>query len=389
MQQITVLGSTGSIGCSTLDVIKRHEQRYQVFALTAHSNVDVLVKQCIEFKPQYAVISDDTRLDELQSKLSASDCSSQALAGLEGLVFVSEHSDVDTVVSAIVGSVGLFPTMAAVKSGKKILLANKESLVMAGKAFMDAVKDHNATLLPLDSEHNAIFQCLPQSYQTLHSAGVEKILLTASGGPFRSYLVDELKFVTPDQACAHPNWSMGRKISVDSASMMNKGLEFIEARWMFDAQVDQIQVVIHPQSVIHSMVQYADGSTLAQMGNPDMRTPIAHALAWPQRVQSGVKPLDLFSVARLDFEEPDFERFPCLCLAMTAAREDSTLAAVMNAANEIAVDAFLNNAIRFTEIATVVESTMSKVASPVTTDLDEIVAIDSEARVVAKSLITR
>ncbi len=388
MQQITVLGSTGSIGCSTLDVIKRHEQRYQVFALTAHSNVDVLVKQCIEFKPQYAVISDDTRLDELQSKLSASGCSSQALAGLEGLVFVSEHDDVDTIVSAIVGSVGLFPTMAAVKSGKKILLANKESLVMAGKAFMDAVKDHNATLLPLDSEHNAIFQCLPQSYQTLHGASVEKILLTASGGPFRSYPVDELKFVTPDQACAHPNWSMGRKISVDSASMMNKGLEFIEARWMFDAQVDQIQVVIHPQSVIHSMVQYADGSTLAQMGNPDMRTPIAHALAWPQRVQSGVKPLDLFSVARLDFEEPDFERFPCLGLAMTAAREDSTLAAVMNAANEIAVDAFLNNAIRFTEIATVVEQTMTKVASPVTNDLEEIVAIDSEARVVAKSLIT-
>lgn len=389
MQQITVLGSTGSIGCSTLDVIKRHEQRYQVFALTAHSSVDALVKQCVEFKPQYAVISDRTRLDELQAKLSASGCGSQALAGLEGLVFVSRHEDVDTIVSAIVGSVGLFPTMAAVKSGKKILLANKESLVMAGKAFMDAVKDHNATLLPLDSEHNAIFQCLPQSYQTLHGAGVEKILLTASGGPFRSYPVDELKFVTPDQACAHPNWSMGRKISVDSASMMNKGLEFIEARWMFDAQVDQIQVVIHPQSVIHSMVQYADGSTLAQMGNPDMRTPIAHALAWPQRVQSGVKPLDLFSVARLDFEEPDFERFPCLRLAMTAAREDSTLAAVMNAANEIAVDAFLNNAIRFTEIATVVENTMSKVASPVTTDLEEIVAIDSEARVVAKSLITR
>lgn len=397
MQQITLLGSTGSIGRSTLDVIARNSNRFQVFALTAHNNVSLLAQQCLEFTPKFAVLSDPQKAAELRDTLAGKTCETEVLCGMAAFEEVASDSQVDTVVAAIVGSVGLKPTMAAVKSGKKVLLANKESLVMAGKAFMDAVANHKATLLPLDSEHNAIFQCLPyKGFQdslgaakpdALKDSGIAKILLTGSGGPFRETPIADLIAVTPDQACAHPNWSMGRKISVDSATMMNKGLEFIEARWLFDVSPDDIEVVIHPQSVIHSMAQYIDGSVLAQMGNPDMRTPIAHALAWPERVESGVAHLDFFEVARLDFSRPDFERFPCLRLAIDASRESSTIAAVMNAANEVAVEAFLDEKIRYTDIATIVESVMNRCDSPTTTDLEAIVSIDQQARIIAQEEI--
>ena len=355
-QQVTLLGSTGSIGGSALDVIARHPDLYQVFALTANASVDKLAQQCQQFQPKFAVIRDPSQVDALAQKLAQVAPSTEVLSGEAGLIAVSESEQTDTVLAAIVGAAGLAPTLAAVKTGKRVLLANKESLVMAGKLFMDAVAANGCTLLPIDSEHNAIFQCLPSEYGGLASAGVERILLTASGGPFRSKPVSELAAVTPDQACAHPNWSMGRKISVDSATMMNKGLELIEACWLFATRPSNIQVVIHPQSVIHSMVQYKDGSVLAQLGNPDMRTPIAHALAWPQRIDAGVQSLDIFAVARLDFEPPDLDRFPCLALAMAAAERDDCSAAIINAANEVAVAAFLDEQIGYTQIASVIDA---------------------------------
>jgi len=387
MQQVTVLGATGSIGVSTLDVLARHPDRYSVFAITANTQWQKLSEQCLVHHPRFAVVADESAAEGLATRLRQKGCHTQVLSGPEGLAEVASHADVDTVMAAIVGAAGLLPTLAAVNAGKKVLLANKEALVMAGGLFTRAVKNHGATLLPIDSEHNAIFQCLPRESHDLNSAGVRKILLTASGGPFRTTPLEQLETVTPDQACAHPNWDMGRKISVDSASMMNKGLELVEACWLFDCRPDDIEVVVHPQSVIHSMVEYVDGSVLAQLGNPDMRTPIAHALAWPERIASGVASLDIIATARLDFEAPDYDRFPCLRLAQEAAAEGGTAPAILNAANEVAVDAFLDQKIRFTQIPGVIGHTLESLNSIEPRDLAAVQEADREARRVADSLI--
>ncbi len=389
-QQITVLGATGSIGLSTLDVIARHPERYRAFALTGFSRIAELKVLCLRHRPQFAVTADEASARVLQDALSAAGLQTRVLAGEAGLCEVAGHPEVDAVMAAIVGAAGLKPTLAAVSAGKKVLLANKEALVMSGDLFMQAVKEHAATLLPIDSEHNAIFQCLPGDYaRGLGSVGVRRILLTASGGPFRETPLAELEAVSPEQACAHPNWSMGRKISVDSASMMNKGLELIEACWLFDARPAQVEVVIHPQSVIHSLVDYVDGSVLAQLGNPDMRTPIANALAWPERIDSGVAPLDLFAVARLDFQRPDEQRFPCLSLARQAAEAGGCAPARLNAANEVAVAAFLERRIRFPEIASIIEDTLNREASAVVEDLDAVLAADARARALAVDWLNR
>ncbi|MDN3640388.1 1-deoxy-D-xylulose-5-phosphate reductoisomerase [Simiduia curdlanivorans] len=380
VQQLTILGATGSIGLSTLDVVRRHSDRYQVFALSAASQWQKLADLCIEFQPTYAVIADPQYLPMLEQALAAH--ATQVLTGVDGLQQVAAHKDVDTVMAAIVGAAGLLPTLAAAEAGKKVLLANKEALVMAGHLFMQAVHDNGATLLPIDSEHNAIFQCLPAGYTHAAAAGVSKILLTASGGPFRTLALDAFAGVTPDQACAHPNWRMGRKISVDSASMMNKGLELIEACWLFNLTPAQVDVVIHPQSVIHSMVQYVDGSVLAQLGNPDMRTPIAHALAWPERIASGVAPLDIIATARLDFEAPDLARFPCLRLAFEAAG-NGCASTVLNAANEVAVEAFLAGKLGFDRIAVLNEHAMQQLVDTTPSSLDQVLRIDREARRIA------
>ncbi|HEY9147859.1 MAG TPA: 1-deoxy-D-xylulose-5-phosphate reductoisomerase, partial [Gammaproteobacteria bacterium] len=340
MQNITVLGSTGSIGKSTLDVVARHPDRYRIIALTANQQDELLFGQCQQFRPYFAVLLDEASAERLRQRVAAAGLDVEVLCGSEALVRVATLPDVDAVMAAIVGAAGMRPTLAAAEAGKKVLLANKETLVLAGHLFMDAVRRSGAVLLPIDSEHNAIFQSLPHDYAgDMQHSGVSKILLTASGGPFRNTPLSELQNVTPDQACAHPNWSMGRKISVDSATMMNKGLELIEACWLFGTQPRHIQIVIHPQSVIHSLVQYVDGSVLAQLGNPDMRTPIAHALAWPERLSSGVSPLDLFAVGRLDFSPPGYDRFPCLSLAIQAAAAGGTAPTILNAANEVAVAA--------------------------------------------------
>lgn len=382
-QLLTVLGSTGSIGVSTLDVIARHSQHYQVYALTANRQVDVMLSQCLACRPQFAVMRDPDAAEQLHLKLADVGSETQVLSGEEGLVQVSSASSVDAVMAAIVGAAGLAPTLAAVQAGKKVLLANKESLVMAGGLFMQAVADHGATLLPIDSEHNAIFQCLPQDYHSIEAAGIRRILLTGSGGPFRQTAISELATVTPDQACAHPNWSMGRKISVDSATMMNKGLEFVEACWLFDATPDQIEIVVHPQSVIHSMVEYADGSVLAQMGNPDMRTPIAHAMAWPQRIDSGVASLDFMALSQLDFEAPSFERFPGLRLSIESARAGGVMPAILNAANEVAVDAFLSERISFPDIARIIEDVLGRSKNVEPVNLSVVKEVDSLARQMA------
>lgn len=350
-----VLGSTGSIGVSTLDVVRRHAQSCQVFALAANSSVAPLLRQCEEFKPRYAVLRDSAAAAELRQQIEEQGLPTEVLAGEEGLVSVAAHGEVDTVMAAIVGSAGLESTLAAVHAGKKVLLANKESLVMAGQQFMQAVSAADATLLPIDSEHNAIFQCMPGVYRAGEfPAEVQRIILTASGGPFRCTPLAELENISVEQAVAHPNWQMGRKISVDSATMMNKGLELIEACWLFNAKPADIDIVLHPQSIIHSLVQYVDGSVLAQMGNPDMRTPIAHGLAWPERIAAGVQPLDLIAVGQLQFEAPDYERFPCLALAREAAAAGGASPVILNAANEIAVQAFLGEHIKFTAIAAVI-----------------------------------
>ncbi|KOR09479.1 1-deoxy-D-xylulose 5-phosphate reductoisomerase [Stutzerimonas stutzeri] len=388
--QITILGATGSIGLSTLDVVARHPDRYDVFALTGFSRLAELRALCLKHRPRYAVVSDQAQARTLQDQLHADGVSTRVLDGEGGLSEVAAHPEVDVVMAAIVGAAGLKPTLAAVQSGKRVLLANKEALVMSGALFMQALRDSGAVLLPIDSEHNAIFQCLPTDYsQGLGTVGVRRILLTASGGPFREMAPDLLSDVTPEQACAHPNWSMGRKISVDSASMMNKGLELIEACWLFDARPHQVEVVIHPQSVIHSMVDYVDGSVLAQLGNPDMRTPIAHALAWPERIESGVSALDLLRVGRLDFQAPDDRRFPCLRLARTAAEVGGTAPAMLNAANEVAVDAFLNRRIRFTEIASIIDDVLNHEASVPTVCLEDVLAADRRARDVAGQWLYR
>lgn len=382
--QVTVLGATGSIGLSTLDVIARHPERYQAFALTAFSRIAELRGLCRLHRPRYAVVADSDRARELQYQLDNDGVRTRVLVGEGGLSEVSAHPEVDVVMAAIVGAAGLRPTLAAIQASKRVLLANKEALVMSGALFMQALRDSEAVLLPIDSEHNAIFQCLPSNYsQGLGSVGVRRILLTASGGPFRQMPLEQLSTVSPDQACAHPNWSMGRKISVDSASMMNKGLELIEACWLFDARPDQVEVVIHPQSVIHSMVDYIDGSVLAQLGNPDMRTPIAHALAWPERIDSGVSALDLLQTGRLDFEAPDQQRFPCLRIARQAAQDGGTAPAMLNAANEVAVDAFLSGRIRFTEIASIIEDVLDLEASVPARCLADVLAADAQARTLA------
>ncbi len=384
-QQITVLGATGSIGLSTLDVIARHPDRYQVFALTGFSRLSELLALCVRHVPRFAVVPEIAAARTLQDDLRAAGLSTRVLVGEEGLCQVASDPEVDAVMAAIVGAAGLRPTLAAVETGKKILLANKEALVMSGALFMQAVRKSGSVLLPIDSEHNAIFQCMPLDYaRGLEVVGVRRILLTASGGPFRQTPMAELAHVSPDQACAHPNWSMGRKISVDSASMMNKGLG-----WLFDAKPSQVEVVIHPQSVIHSLVDYVDGSVLAQLGNPDMRTPIANALAWPKRIDSGVAPLDLFAIARLDFQAPDEERFPCLRLARQAAEAGNSAPAMLNAANEVAVAAFLDERVRYPEIASIIEEVLNLEPVVAVDDLDAVFTADAKARLLAGQWLSR
>ncbi|MCT8163565.1 MULTISPECIES: 1-deoxy-D-xylulose-5-phosphate reductoisomerase [unclassified Pseudomonas] len=390
VQRITVLGATGSIGLSTLDVIARHPDRYEVFALSGYSRIDELLALCLRHRPAFAVVPAAEQAARLRDGLAGAGCATEVLVGEAGLCQVAAAAEVDAVMAAIVGAAGLRPTLAAVEAGKKVLLANKEALVMSGALFMEAVRRSGAVLLPIDSEHNAIFQCLPGDYaRGLGQVGVRRILLTASGGPFRETSQAALVDVTPEQACAHPNWSMGRKISVDSASMMNKGLELIEACWLFDAAPAKVEVVVHPQSVIHSLVDYVDGSVLAQLGNPDMRTPIANALAWPERIDSGVAPLDLFAIARLDFQAPDEQRFPCLRLARQAAEAGNSAPAVLNAANEVAVEAFLQRRIRFPEIAGMIEQVLDQEPVVALPTLDAVFAADQRARELSREWLRR
>ena len=385
---ISVLGSTGSIGISTLDVIAQHPERYRAVGLAANTDVEGLFQQCERFQPTVVAMADQASAAELAKRLASIGSSIEVLAGEAGVIAIAELTNAEMVMAAIVGAAGLTPTLAAVRKGKRILLANKESLVVAGDLFMREAKAHKASVLPIDSEHNAVFQCMPQDFeQGLAAKGVKRILLTASGGPFRTWTNDQLQSVTPEQACAHPNWSMGRKISVDSATMMNKGLEVIEARWLFDATPTQIKVVVHPQSVVHSMVQYVDGSVLAQLGNPDMRTPIAHAMAWPERHGSGVASLDLFEVARLDFEEPDTQRFPCLRLAFDAVAAAGVAPAVLNAANEVAVDAFLSKQLAFVRIPEIIETVLSQNLEGDLDSVEGLMAIDQAARAATEQLI--
>ncbi len=373
---ITILGATGSIGKSTLDVLARHPDKYHVVALTANTQVDQLFEQCREFNPQFAVMVDEEAATRLETKLLAIGSQTQVRAGKAALEEVAELEQTDYVMAAIVGAAGLLPSLAAAKAGKRVMLANKEALVMSGQLFMDAVRDNGAELLPIDSEHNAIYQSMPVNGK----AGVKRILLTGSGGPFRQRDINTLSSVTPEEAVAHPNWSMGQKISVDSATMMNKGLEVIEACWLFDTPSTDIQVVIHPQSTIHSMVSYVDGSVIAQLGNPDMRTPIAYSLAWPERIDAGVDELDFFDVARLDFEPPDFARFPCLKFAYDAHEIGGYASIALNAANEIAVDSFLNKHINFTEIPQLIENVLEQAPSGTPLILEDILIQDRESR---------
>jgi len=385
IRQIAILGSTGSIGESTLDVIARHPDRFQAIALTANNNVEKMLEQCQRFTPRYAVMLDIASAEQLASKISSRGINTEVLAGVESLEKIASLPEVDAVMAAIVGAAGIRPTFAAAQAGKLVLLANKETLVMAGRIFMDLVKRHHATLLPIDSEHNAIYQSLPANFNgDLETSGINKILLTASGGPFRKTPLTALENVTPEQACAHPNWDMGRKISVDSATMMNKGLEVIEAHWLFNASAEKIQVVIHPQSVIHSMVAYVDGSVVAQLGNPDMRTPIAHAMGYPERIESGVPALDMFKVAHLDFEEPDFDKFVCLRLAYEALRAGNNMPTVLNAANEVAVESFLNGQMKFTAIPVMIEHALENIARKSIATLEDVLETDRHTRFVAQ-----
>jgi len=388
-QGVTILGSTGSIGINTLNVISQHPDKYRVIALTANRQVDVMFEQCARFAPEVVVMADEASGLALEHKVRDAGLKTKVHAGVEALKSTATLPEVDIVMAAIVGAAGLLPTLEAVRSGKRILLANKEPLVMCGDVFIQEANRSGAELLPIDSEHNAIFQCMPAGYRpgSLHE-GIRRILLTCSGGPFRGSSMDDLAGVTPEQACAHPNWSMGKKISVDSATLMNKGLELIEACWLFNISPENVQVVIHPQSVIHSMVEYLDGSVLAQMGNPDMRTPIAHALAWPARIESGVASLDLFDIRRLEFEQPDFDRFPCLKLAYRAAKIKGTAPAIMNAANEVAVQAFLDGIITFPDIPRVIEKVMEQVTVHHGPTVEVVLKDDTKARRYANTYIT-
>ncbi len=388
MKGICILGATGSIGVSTLDVITRHPDRYQVIALTGNSRSEELFHQCLHHHPRFAVLGDAAAAQSLQEKLQAAECGTEVLSGPEALEKVATLPEVDYVMAAIVGAAGLLPTIAAARAGKRILLANKEALVISGPIFMETVRASGADLLPIDSEHNAIFQCMPAGYHAgKPPTSVRKILLTASGGPFLNTPLKALESVTPEQAVAHPKWDMGRKISVDSATMMNKGLEVIEASLLFALPPEQIQVVIHPQSVIHSMVDYEDGSVLAELGNPDMRIPIAYGLAWPERIPSGVEPLDIFQVQRLDFQPPDLNRFPCLRLAFEAAKAGGTAPAILNAANEVAVEAFLEGKISFPTIAKVIENTLEQLPAAPAETLDSVLHANHQARSHAETLI--
>ena len=386
---VAVLGSTGSVGVNTLDVITRHRDRFRVTALTAHRDVDGLFKQCLEHKPALAVMVDEKAAERLRGKFRENGVKTEVRGGAAALIDAAQHPDSRYVMAAIVGAAGLPATLAAVRAGRRVLLANKEALVMAGPLFMQAVRDHGAELLPIDSEHNAVFQCMPPGY----CAGswpdsVRRVVLTASGGPFRGWPMERLETVTPDQACAHPNWSMGRKISVDSATLMNKGLEVIEACWLFGTGPERIEVVVHPQSVIHSMVEYQDGSVLAQLSNPDMRTPIAHGLAWPERIAAGVASLDVLARGRLDFEPPDNKTFPCLKLAVQAIRAGKGAPIVLNAANEMAVAAFLSGKLAFTGIAELVDAMLDEVEAVQSGSLEEVLALDQRARAAAEVRLT-
>jgi len=388
VEKIVILGSTGSIGCNALEVIKLHKEKYKVFALTANKNVDLLTQQCVDFEPEFVIALNQDANQQLKINLLALNIKTIVLDDEKSLDWLASHKDTATVISAIVGAAGLMPTMAAANSGKKILLANKETLVMAGELFVKAVKKSNAILIPIDSEHNAILQVLPQSKKMNYkSNGIRKILLTASGGPFRTFSKEELKHVTPKEALKHPNWLMGKKITIDSATMMNKGLEIIEACWLFDIPACDIEVVIHPQSIIHSLVEYIDGSTLAQMGNPDMRTPIAYALSHPERIESGVSGLDLIKTKRLDFEAPDLDKFPCLGLAYKALLMGQSAPTILNAANEVAVDAFLVESITFNQIAELIEFCMSTMKPQPSDSIETVLEVDSKTRQLALSWI--
>jgi len=384
-QNITILGATGTIGLNTLDVIARHPDKYCAYALTANGRAEALFDLCKQYHPRYAVLLQEAAADRLRQMLLQAGIETEVLFGMDALEQVASAPEVDAVMAAIVGAAGLRPAMAAARAGKRIMLANKETLVMAGSLFMQAVEESGATLLPIDSEHNAIFQVMPsKKYPDLHSGGVRKILLTASGGPFRNASREQLLQVTSQQALNHPNWVMGPKITIDSATLMNKGLEVIEAKWLFDATPEQIEVVVHPQSVIHSMVEYVDGSVLAQLGNPDMRTPIAYALAYPERIDSGVGSLDLFKIATLNFERPDTGRFPCLRLAFDVLKCGGTAPAILNAANEVAVEAFLQSRIGFMDIPALIERVLSQSTIQPVTDIPSLIAADQVARQLAQ-----
>lgn len=395
MKRLTLLGSTGSIGASTLAVIRENPEQYQVTALVAGQNVTLMAEQCEHFRPRYAAMADEASAAALRERLRALKVETEVLSGVQAACELAALDEVDQVMAAIVGASGLLPTLAAIRAGKTVLLANKESLVTCGRLFMEAVRDHHARLLPVDSEHNAIFQSLPASiqhqlgYADLRENGIESIILTGSGGPFRDAPLGDLAAMTPEQACAHPNWSMGRKISVDSATMMNKGLEYIEARWLFNASDAQMEVILHPQSVIHSMVRYCDGSVLAQLGSPDMRTPIAHSMAWPARIPAGATPLDFTRMSALTFAEPDFARYPCLKLAIDACNAGQAATTTLNAANEIAVAAFLNQQIRFTDIAAVNTAVLSSLSCPEPESVEAVMEIDQRARAAATEKLSR
>ncbi len=395
MKQLTILGSTGSVGTSTLSVVRSNPDAFSVRALVAGNNVQVMAEQCLEFSPQYASMGDETSAAALRLVLQEQGSKTEVLSGINAACELAALDDVSQVMSAIVGAAGLLPTLSAVKAGKRVLLANKESLVTCGRIFMDAVRESHSQLLPIDSEHNAIFQSMPEKvqqqmgYASLEENGVSRIILTGSGGPFRELPLTEFDGVTPERACAHPNWSMGRKISVDSATMMNKGLEYIEARWLFNASAEQMEVIIHPQSMIHSMVRYIDGSVLAQLGSPDMRTPIAHAMAYPKRVAAGVEPLDFCKMGALTFSEPDYVRYPCLKLAIDASRTGQAATTALNAANEVSVAAFLAGQIRFTDIAKLNQEVLEKPLPAEPASVEEVLAIDRSARESAFLLLQR
>ncbi|MDO4430849.1 MAG: 1-deoxy-D-xylulose-5-phosphate reductoisomerase [Lonepinella koalarum] len=392
-QNLVILGSTGSIGTSTLSVIEHNPEKYRAFALVGGRNVELMVEQCVKFQPNFAALDDEGAAKKLREKLTALGCKTEVLSGQKAICELSAHPDADQVMAAIVGAAGLLPTLSAVQASKRVLLANKESLVTCGQIFIDAVKKHGAQLLPVDSEHNAIFQSLPPEAQQkvgfcpLKELGVSKIVLTGSGGPFRYTDLTEFDSITPEQAVAHPNWSMGKKISVDSATMMNKGLEYIEARWLFNTSEDEMEVIVHPQSIIHSMVRYIDGSVIAQMGNPDMRTPIAETMAYPNRTFAGVEPLDFYQLTGLTFLKPDFQRYPNLKLAIEAFAAGQYATTAMNAANEIAVEAFLNRQIKFTDIARVNQSVVEKIPSQTINCIDDVLEVDRQAREMARKFL--